>query len=75
MDQDRQSSWSGPVVINIGDIADGALVNAIALLGRRISTALAKPCGRRAEDLEVARWFETYRLTGDAPDLPDLSRP
>jgi len=61
------------VLINIGDIADGALVNAIALLGRRISAALAKPRGRGAEDLDVARWFETYRLTGEVPDLPDLS--
>ena len=61
------------MVINIGDIADGALVNAIALLGRRISTALAKPRGRPAEDLDVARWFATYRLTSEVPDLPDLS--
>jgi hypothetical protein len=61
------------MLINIGDIADGALVNAIALMGRRISAALAGPHGRRLEDLDVARWFATYRLTGEVPDLPDLA--
>jgi len=28
-------AWSGPMLINVGDVIDGALVNAIALTGRR----------------------------------------
>jgi NACHT domain len=62
------------MLINIGDVVDGALVNAIALAGRRISVAVDGMRGRRrASDLTAARWFETYRLTEETPDLPDLS--
>jgi NACHT domain len=62
------------VLINIGDVVDGALVNAIALAGRRISMTIGGLRGRRrADDLSVARWFETYSLTGTPPDLPGLS--
>lgn len=62
------------MLINIGDVADGVLVNAIALAGRRIGAAAGgRPGRRRADDLTAARWFETYRLTSRAPDLPDLS--
>jgi hypothetical protein len=62
------------MLISIGEIVDGALINAIALTGRRISVAVSGLHGRRrAEDLSVARWFETYRLTGVTPDLPELS--
>jgi NACHT domain len=61
------------MVINIGDVIDGALVNAIALAGRRISVAVGGLRGRRrADDLSAARWFETYTLTGTPPDLPGL---
>jgi hypothetical protein len=54
------------------EIVTGALVNAIAVVGRQISKAasgLREPDG----DLMTARWFETFRLTGALPDLPDLS--
>jgi NACHT domain-containing protein len=62
------------MVINIGDVIDGALVNAIALAGRRVSIAAGALHGRRpADDVSVARWFETYTLTGAPPDLPGLS--
>ena len=53
------------------EIVTGALVNAIAVLGRQISKAtsgLRKP----NDDLTTARWFETFRLTGTLPDLPDV---
>ena len=61
------------VLINIVDVVDGALVNAIALAGRRVSVAVGGMRGRRrANDLTAARWFETYRLTSEAPDLPEL---
>jgi hypothetical protein len=61
------------MLINIGEVADGALVNAIALAGRRISMAAGGLRGRRrADDVSVARWFETYSLTGTPPDRPGL---
>jgi len=59
--------------INIGDVVDGALVNAIALAGRRIAIAAGGLRRRRADDVSVARWFETYSLTSTPPDLPGLS--
>ena len=55
------------------EIVTGAAVNAIAVTGRRISAALAKPRGRPAKDLEIAQLFETYRLTESVPDLPGLT--
>src|ERR1700691_1051525 len=62
------------MLISIGEIIDGALVNAIALPGRRIGVAVGAPHGRRrAWELSVARWFDTYRLTDVAPALPELS--
>jgi NACHT domain len=62
------------MLINIGDVIDGALVNAIALAGRRIGrVARGLRDRRRGDDLSTARWFETYSLTGTPPDLPGLS--
>ena len=49
----------------------GALVNAIAVVGRLISQAVAGAYS--ANDLTSARWFETFRMTGTLPDQPDLS--
>jgi hypothetical protein len=60
-------------VIIPDEVVTGAVVNAIAVTGRRISAALVKPRGRRADDLDIAQWFETFRLTGSVPDLPDLA--
>src|SRR6266513_2780809 len=66
-------TWSGPMLINIGDVVDGALVSAIAVAGRRISVAVDGLRGRRrANDLTAARWFETYQMTSEAPGLPEL---
>jgi hypothetical protein len=62
------------MLINIADIVDGALVNAIALTGRRVSVAVDGLHGRRgASDLTTARWFETYRLTSESPEIPGSS--
>ena len=62
------------LIINITDVIDGALVNAIALAGRRISTAAGGLRGRRrADDVSAARWFDTYSLTGTPPQLTGLS--
>ena len=58
------------MLINIDEIATGALINALAVAGRRLSLGLGKlPRRRRAKDIAVARWFETYQLTGTVPDL------
>ena len=62
------------MLINVVDVVDGALVNAIALAGRRIAIGVGGYRGRRrTADLSTARWFETYALTGTSPDLPALS--
>ena len=46
------------MLINIVDVVDGALVNAIALTGRRVSVAVDGLRGRRrATDLTAARWI------------------
>jgi NACHT domain len=60
-------------VISIDEVASGVLVNAISATGRWLAIAATSPRGRRAEELSIARWFETYRLTENIPDLPDLS--
>jgi len=61
--------------INIDDVATGALVNAIAVVGRRISTVVENWRGRgQLEDIYTARWFETYRLTNHLPGLPELEQ-
>jgi len=63
-------------VINLDEVAVGILVNAISSTGRWLGTAATSAAsgrGRFAEDLSIARWFETYRVTSRVPDLPDLS--
>jgi hypothetical protein len=49
------------------EVVTGALVNAIAVVGRQISKA-ASGVRKPDEDLATARWFETFRLTGTLPD-------
>jgi len=59
------------LLINIDEIVTGALINAIAVAGRRISVALGSlPRRRREHDVTVARWFETYALTSQPPAVP-----
>jgi NACHT domain len=62
-------------MINVDEVGIKALTTAIGVLGPRIVAAATKPRGRRADDLSIARWFETYRITAEFPDLPDLSPP
>lgn len=53
------------------DILNGVLVNAISATGRMIvGSALNIRSRRFADDLDIARWFDTYQITGDGPDLP-----
>ncbi len=54
-----------------GEVVTGALVNAIAVVGRQMSKAVAGV--RKSDDVATARWFETFRLSGTLPDQPDLS--
>ena len=62
------------MLVNIDDVITGALVNAIAVAGRRITVAVDRTRDRRrADDVTTARWFETYRITDRVPDLPELS--
>ena len=60
------------MLVNFDEVVVGALVNAIAVVGRQVSKAAA---GLRTPDegLATARWFETFRLTGAPPELPGLS--
>jgi hypothetical protein len=53
-------------------IITGTLVNAIALMARKLSGAVS---GLREpdEDLTTARWFETFRLSGALPDQAEIS--
>ncbi len=53
------------------EVVTGALVNAIAVVGRQISKAVGGI--RESDDVATARWFETFRLTGTLPDQPEPS--
>ena len=58
----------------IDEVTAGVLVSAIGATGKWLATAARAPRGRKAEDLSIARWFETYKLTRAVPDaLPALS--
>lgn len=59
------------MLIDPGEIVTGALVNVIAVMGRQVGKA-ASGSRKPDNDLTTARWFETFRLTGTLPDLPDL---
>jgi hypothetical protein len=64
------------LIVSIDDVATGLLVNAISAAGRWLGTAAGAARsgrGRAAEDLAVARWFESYKLTERIPELPALS--
>ena len=51
----------------------GLLVNAISATGRILGNSLPGIRTRRTGDASIARWFDTYRLTGSGPELPDMS--
>ena len=60
-------------MINIDDVVVGLLVDAIAATGRRFgSVPRALSARRRANDIALARWFDTYRLTEQRPVLPEV---
>src|ERR1700745_516667 len=58
----------------LNEVVAGVLVDALAAVGRRLGTAVsALPDRRYADDVAIARWFDTYRLTERVPSLPGLS--
>jgi hypothetical protein len=60
-------------MISIDDVVVGLLVDAIAAAGRRFgSVPRALSEWRRAKDIALARWFDTYALTEQRPMLPEV---
>jgi EVE domain len=56
----------------LNQAAANALSASVGFFGSRLA-AEAKRGGQRAEDLPIARWFETYKLTKSFPEFPGLS--
>ena len=57
----------------IDEVVAGVLVDVITATGRRLSVAVGGSRGRRErDDLELARWFDTYKLTDARLQLPGL---
>jgi hypothetical protein len=58
----------------IGDIVSGVLVDVIAVTGRRLGLSAAALRGRRHKrELDLARWFDTYKISG--PGLDTIQAP
>ncbi len=58
----------------LSEVAAGVLVDVMAAAGRRLGTAASAVSDRRyAKDVAIARWFDTYRLTGRNLEIADLS--
>jgi hypothetical protein len=68
-----RDSMLNEIMATLDQAGTDALSVAVGAVGSRLATAATKPRGRRAEDLSIARWFETYKLTTSLPDLPGLS--
>ena len=63
-------------MISIDEVIVGVMVDAIAAAGRRFAAAIVALRNRgESEDVAVARWFETYRLTEHPPPLPECPLP
>jgi hypothetical protein len=56
------------------EVATEALVDAIVTAGRRLGGSVLHG-RRRAEESAIVRFFDTYRLTEEFPELPELSSP
>jgi NACHT domain len=58
----------------IDDIVTGVLVNVITATGARLGKAVLAISGRKVtDDLAIARWFDTYKITAEPPELRGLS--
>ena len=59
----------------LDEVVTGVLVNIISAAGRRMGAGLITLRSHRyKEDIELARWFDTYSLTANIPKLPVLPR-
>lgn len=57
----------------LNDVVAGVLIDVIYHTGRRLAVALTTSRGRRYRDeIELVRWFDTYRLADSSPVLPEL---
>jgi len=57
----------------LAEVVTGVLVDVIYAAGRRVGSEVAASGGRRYRDeVELARWFDTYRLSDPAVALPEL---
>jgi hypothetical protein len=58
----------------IDDVITGVLVSVIAVAGRRLVIAAGDFRNRKyADDMDLARWLDTERLTRTLPDVPDAT--
>ena len=56
----------------LDEVIAGVLVNVIGATGRRVSVAIGSRRSRRsADDLAVARWFDTYSLALPVPSIDE----
>lgn len=59
----------------LDEVVTGVLVNLISAAGRQMGAGLITLRSHRyKEDIELARWFDTYSLTANIPKLPVLPR-
>src|SRR5580658_6605039 len=61
------------VVCVFDEVAADVLTGVITAAGRRLGTAALAHRGRRyGDDVAIAKWFDTYRLSDRVLALPDL---
>src|SRR5215467_12609339 len=54
-------------------IISGTLLQVIGATGRWLAVEAKRPPGRLKQDAEIAKWFDTYKLTSSMPELPQFS--
>lgn len=53
-------------------VVSGVLVDVITVAGRRITTEMRSIKRSRSQDLDIATWFDTYKISDSLPALPPL---
>ncbi|MDF5753039.1 NACHT domain-containing protein [Spongiactinospora sp. TRM90649] len=53
----------------IEGIISGLIVEAATLMGRRLRVAIRSTGNARKADLEVVRWFDTYKMVNSGPEI------
>ena len=54
-------------------LISGTLVQVIVSMGRWLAVAATSPRGKIKHDAEIAKWFDTYKLTESPPEFPELT--